>query len=1182
MGCIINDDNPVDLIFGCTDPLALNYFSGATADDGSCFYEGDTIVGCMDPLALNYNPFANFDNGKVCEYEDCPEEVTIRPTDGAVFYTNTDSPSGGGNNEIIIADNQITFPQQNVAKGQAPPQQAPQSVPLTENCCTESVVGEPVTWNSNLQLCIVNKDTVCPEPLAVSVDGYVIGFDGEPVTQECCDQIDTAVWDPNFQIPNSRLNQRFGACIDNSFTPTEDCDLSFTDLNLNDDGTITYNEEIIVDTGGGDTGGGDTGGGDTGGGDTGGGGDDPDFCVTISDWGLVDAYSSYGNTYGYTENTAFLYLDTPNIGNLTVGQQIELSGFNVNPASTCWGITSPSNFNGLVVTILDIIDLSQTNFGVYSIITDLDLTTFFNNNTCSIEELEVIEESAQACIIYTQGDGTGGDGTGGGTSNDCFPVANFTSFSFENQAFISDPLLAVLPTDWNSKCGVTLPNTNYYIAIANVDDITAIPECSTFYLNEDFWIALSNSCYGPYVISSYANNNTGNLSINDLTQLPVQVIYNDGSFVFLDLSLTQADGDLLRTDWLEPGQGGPVGTCEEPSVSGNFSFCDPTKSLDNGGGNGNNKSLAKSLECFDPTIINVGNTQGLVSSNVSVTGNCITLSNAQQYDWDPLNDSNIPAYVEFTVSHQSNSDLIFDISTKGPISDFDFGASQQGIAYKLRLISSTEPTITAPNDYFSGFNNPYDNQSLQVTTIIDKPGEYTFRMEIYPYLSSDNEFEVCLVCNEVETNGGDTGGGDTGGGDTGGGDTGTVTTEIIVSDLSEVCCEELGNGLWTYIDGVCYWKPPLTPEDVSIGISENDIIVTDPFFEQPDDPECYDPNLSVINGSLGFYSGDVTTITDVNGIQNNNLGFNVNQITTFNSETDGFCNWVQLCAEIVDYDGTPFKLKLDLQGVLDCCEYDIFVDDISVSCTVQDSIEISTKNDCPGFTLNKVIDNKKSWVYNDGQPTNRVFAPSRDADIPWRYTNYREQSGVLENHSKLVLNSKELYLTFNMCNSELCDTTLNIFELIEYKNNFQSFWVKFIEQFVPATTIFISGEKWCTKPEQICKTYDDCGYDNSLNNSDLGLSEHKSSTNGANNKNGGNNGDTYNGEDSLKYDRTGDYGDNKSDGPVILGNNFFGVFITDDPSTIEEELTFPKGLVPLLEEGMDTFRNKMKRRKVRP
>ena len=37
-------------ILGCTDPLATNYDSTATIDDGSCIY---AMPGCSDPLACN-------------------------------------------------------------------------------------------------------------------------------------------------------------------------------------------------------------------------------------------------------------------------------------------------------------------------------------------------------------------------------------------------------------------------------------------------------------------------------------------------------------------------------------------------------------------------------------------------------------------------------------------------------------------------------------------------------------------------------------------------------------------------------------------------------------------------------------------------------------------------------------------------------------------------------------------------------------------------------------------------------------------------------------------------------------------------------------------------------------------------------------------------------------------------
>ena len=46
-------------IFGCTDPLACNYDSTATCDDGSCL----TVYGCMDSTQLNYNPLATCDDG---------------------------------------------------------------------------------------------------------------------------------------------------------------------------------------------------------------------------------------------------------------------------------------------------------------------------------------------------------------------------------------------------------------------------------------------------------------------------------------------------------------------------------------------------------------------------------------------------------------------------------------------------------------------------------------------------------------------------------------------------------------------------------------------------------------------------------------------------------------------------------------------------------------------------------------------------------------------------------------------------------------------------------------------------------------------------------------------------------------------------------------------------------------
>ncbi|MFK7755772.1 MAG: T9SS type A sorting domain-containing protein [Flavobacteriales bacterium] len=108
---IVNCD---DLVFGCTDPVALNYNPEATANNGTCEYDNtggcdcdwdtdelvcvdfgggeiaqlhpceiecydwfaelnivdctDLVYGCTDPSALNYNPAATVNDG-TCEYE---------------------------------------------------------------------------------------------------------------------------------------------------------------------------------------------------------------------------------------------------------------------------------------------------------------------------------------------------------------------------------------------------------------------------------------------------------------------------------------------------------------------------------------------------------------------------------------------------------------------------------------------------------------------------------------------------------------------------------------------------------------------------------------------------------------------------------------------------------------------------------------------------------------------------------------------------------------------------------------------------------------------------------------------------------------------------------------------------------------------------------------------------------
>ena len=53
-------------VAGCMNPIAINYDSTATIDDGSCIF----VSGCMDPIATNYDPLAIFSDSS-CVYPPC-------------------------------------------------------------------------------------------------------------------------------------------------------------------------------------------------------------------------------------------------------------------------------------------------------------------------------------------------------------------------------------------------------------------------------------------------------------------------------------------------------------------------------------------------------------------------------------------------------------------------------------------------------------------------------------------------------------------------------------------------------------------------------------------------------------------------------------------------------------------------------------------------------------------------------------------------------------------------------------------------------------------------------------------------------------------------------------------------------------------------------------------------------
>lgn len=116
------------VVSGCTDPLAMNYISNATMDDGSCRYAGCTdelatnynpnanfddgtcyTAGCTDPLADNYNPLADVSDDS-CIYYGCIDENAsnydpdANADDGSCIYIGCTNPAAVNYNELATID----------------------------------------------------------------------------------------------------------------------------------------------------------------------------------------------------------------------------------------------------------------------------------------------------------------------------------------------------------------------------------------------------------------------------------------------------------------------------------------------------------------------------------------------------------------------------------------------------------------------------------------------------------------------------------------------------------------------------------------------------------------------------------------------------------------------------------------------------------------------------------------------------------------------------------------------------------------------------------------------------------------------------------------------------------------------------------------------------------------------
>ena len=211
--------NPCEYIYGCNNPLAINYNPEATSNDGSCIL----VTGCMDPTALNYNPAA------VTEFA----PGIPGPPPCQYFVLDTTS-CGVDSVELIVEITVDQYPQET-------------SWNLITNWNEDQVVMEVLEGEyDGLTMGTTVTHTACVadntnftfrifdsygDGLGGSQWG---GIDGEWIVYTACDTIASGVGNFGF---NAMANGNTGDCDD---LPIEGC---------MDDNYLEYNPEAVFDDG---------------------------------------------------------------------------------------------------------------------------------------------------------------------------------------------------------------------------------------------------------------------------------------------------------------------------------------------------------------------------------------------------------------------------------------------------------------------------------------------------------------------------------------------------------------------------------------------------------------------------------------------------------------------------------------------------------------------------------------------------------------------------------------------------------------------------------------------------------------------------------------------------------------------------------------------------------------------
>ncbi len=211
--------NPCEYIYGCNNPLAINYDPVATSNDGSC----DILSGCMDPAAINYNPAAVVEQ---------PPGIQGPPP--CQYFVLDTTSCGTDSVELIV---EITIDQY--------PQETSWYIMTNWNedqIVMESLEGDydGLTMGTTIThtACVADNTNFTFRIFDSYGDGLGGaqwgGIDGEWLVYTACDTIASGVGDFG---SNAMANGNTGDCDD---LPIEGC---------MDDNYVEYNPEAVLDDG---------------------------------------------------------------------------------------------------------------------------------------------------------------------------------------------------------------------------------------------------------------------------------------------------------------------------------------------------------------------------------------------------------------------------------------------------------------------------------------------------------------------------------------------------------------------------------------------------------------------------------------------------------------------------------------------------------------------------------------------------------------------------------------------------------------------------------------------------------------------------------------------------------------------------------------------------------------------